>query len=339
MLRETTLYAMSAVATADYYTQYLTDAPGEQPGIWTGAQAERLGLSGTVSTDALRTLLEGRDPMSGSPLGMTLTDRTLANGKTIRAVAGFDATFSAPKSVSVLWSLTGNPAIVDVQAVRVALANLERFGASTRVRVNGTRQHPDTNGLTRATFLQTTSRADDPQLHTHAVISAKVQTPDGRWWALDARYLKRHQRMLGGFYQSALRAGMIERFGVSFTPVVNGQAEMVGMPDVLLDVFSKRTHQVDHSLTTKIEEFRGRQGRDPTRWERAALTREAAADTRGRKTGLGVDDLDARWQSEAARLGWDADRVLESIRSTDRTVVGSVTVDEVIDRLSTLGSS
>ena len=60
---------------------------------------------------------------------------------------------------------------------------------------------------------------------------------------------------------------------------------------------------------------------------------------RGRKTGLGVDDLDTRWQSEAARLGWDADRVLESIRSTDRTVVGSVTVDEVIDRLSTLGSS
>lgn len=150
MLRVTTLYASSAAATALYYTRYLTDAPGEEPGVWTGAKADRLGLSGRVSTEALAVLLEGRDPISGTPLGLALTDRVLANGKTIRAVAGFDATFSAPKSVSVLWALTGDPAVLDVhtQAVRVALANLERFGATTRVRVNGTRQHPDTNGLT-----------------------------------------------------------------------------------------------------------------------------------------------------------------------------------------------
>ena len=65
-----------------------------------------------------------------------------------------------------------------------------------------------------ATFRQTTSRADDPQLHTHAVISAKVQTDDGRWLALDARYLKRNQRMLGGLYQSVLRAELTHRYGV-----------------------------------------------------------------------------------------------------------------------------
>ena len=103
------------------------------------------------------------------------------------------------------------------------------------------RLHPDTDGLTMATFRQTTSRADDPQIHTHAVISAKVQTPDGRWLALDARYLKRHQRMLGGLYQSVLRNELTHRFGVDWLPIVNGQAEIAGVPDELLDVFSKRT--------------------------------------------------------------------------------------------------
>ena len=81
-----------------------------------------------------------------------------------------------------------------------------------------------------ASFRQTTSRDDDPQVHTHAVISAKVQTEDGRWWALDARYLKRHQRMLGGLYQSVLRAELTHRFGVGWEPIVNGQAEIAGVP-------------------------------------------------------------------------------------------------------------
>ncbi len=65
-------------------------------------------------------------------------------------------------------------------------------------------------------------------------ISAKVQTPDGRWLALDARYLKRHQRMLGGPYQSVLRAELTHRLGVEWRPIVNGQAEIAGIPDELL---------------------------------------------------------------------------------------------------------
>ena len=86
-----------------------------------------------------------------------------------------------------------------------------------------------------AAFRQTTSREDDPQLHTHAVISAKVQTADGRWLALDARYVKRNQRMLGGLYQSVLRAELSHRYGVAWEPIVNGQAEITGLPPELLD--------------------------------------------------------------------------------------------------------
>ena len=109
MIRVTTLYASTAASTARYYTRYLTDAPGELPGQWAGQQAGLLGLSGTVSTEALERVLSGHDPVTGDVLGMALVDRTMANGKTIRAVAGFDATVSAPKSVSVLWGLTGDP--------------------------------------------------------------------------------------------------------------------------------------------------------------------------------------------------------------------------------------
>jgi hypothetical protein len=76
MLRVTNLYAGSAAATAKYYTKYLTQAPGEKPGVWTGAQAAGLGLSGEVSTDALERLLTGCDPVTGVTLGYPLADRT-----------------------------------------------------------------------------------------------------------------------------------------------------------------------------------------------------------------------------------------------------------------------
>jgi conjugative relaxase-like TrwC/TraI family protein len=83
--------------------------------------------------------------------------------------------------------------------------------------------HLDTHGLTMAAFRQTTSRADDPQLHTHLVVSAKVQLPDERWMALDARFLKRHQRALGELYQSVLRAELTHRYGVTFEPTAQGE--------------------------------------------------------------------------------------------------------------------
>jgi conjugative relaxase-like TrwC/TraI family protein len=343
MLRVTTLYASSAVATAAYYTRYLAGAPGEEPGVWCGEQAAALGLSGRVAVDELQALLEGRDPMSGTPLGTALVDRTLADGRVIRAVAGFDATFSAPKSLSVWWALTGDPGLLEAHdiAVRAALDHLERFGATTRIRADARRLHPDAVGLSMATFRQTTSRADDPQLHSHAVISAKVQTGDGRWWALDARYLKRNQRMLGGLYQSVLRAELTHRYGVAWEAIVNGQAELAGTPAELVAVFSKRTVQVDAALAVKVEEFRARQGRDPTRWERAALCREAAADTRRHKTSVGVPDLRTRWETEAAGVGWTADRLVAELTATARSLdhVPPVTVEQVVDHLSASGSA
>jgi conjugative relaxase-like TrwC/TraI family protein len=253
---------------------------------------------------------------------------------------GFDATFSAPKSLSVLWALTGDDRFLEAHdtAVKAALAHLDRFGSTTRIRCNGGRLHPDTKGLTTAVFRQTTSRADDPQIHTHAVISAKVQTVDGRWMALDARYLTQRQRMLGGLYQSVLRNELTHRFGVGWRPIVNGQAEIAGMPTELLAVFSKRSAEIDDALDVKLEEFRDREGREPSPKERAAVEREASVDTRGHKSGLGVADLTTRWRGEAAETGWTVERLVAAI-DTAACELGSrpdegVTVSDVVEAVS-----
>ena len=166
MLRVTTLYASSAAATAAYYTRYLSGAPSEEPGVWSGRQADEFGLAGRVGADQLEALLEGRDPTSGTPLGNPLRDRTLSSGRVLRAVAGFDATFSAPKSLSVWWALTGDRGLLDAHdgAVMAALGHLERFGATTRLRVDGRRLHPDTLGLNKDTVARALIRLRDARL-------------------------------------------------------------------------------------------------------------------------------------------------------------------------------
>jgi len=131
------------------------------------------------------------------------------------------------------------------------------------------------------------------------------------------------------------------RFGVEWRPIVHGQAEIAGIPDELLAGFSKRTADIDQALADKLDDFRQREGRDPSRWERAALTREASADTRSRKSGNGAADLTTRWQTEAADAGWTADLLDASIdAATTHTVPsGPLIVPDVIEAVSQQHSS
>ena len=155
-----------------------------------------------MTGEDLRALLDARHPATGRPLGRRFGDSS---------ARGFDATFSAPKSVSALWALSPDRFVraevlaAHDTAVTAALAWFETHGAVTRRGRDGVDQ-VDTQGVVAALFRQHTSRTVDPQLHTHAVIAAKVQDPTGRWLSLDARFLKGQQRTIGWIYDAALRA-------------------------------------------------------------------------------------------------------------------------------------
>ncbi|MEJ7584211.1 MAG: MobF family relaxase [Acidimicrobiales bacterium] len=230
----------------DYYLD-----PDEPPGRWWGGGREALGLAGTVGGEDLRALLDGRHPESGDRLGRRFGDSS---------VRGFDATFSAPKSVSVLWALTPDPWVraevlaAHDAAVGAALGWFERHGAVTRRGRDGVLQ-VDALGVTAALFRQHTSRAVDPQLHTHAVIASKVQDETGKWLALDARFLKCQQRSIGAVYDSALRAELTGRFGVTWRERTPRVFDLTCVPTEVCEAFSKRSAQVEVKLAELVRRW------------------------------------------------------------------------------------
>jgi len=208
----------------DYYS-----GEGEAPGRWAGSGAAELGLEGTVERDQLHAVLSGRDPRTGEPLLRLLRkDR----------VPGFDVTFSAPKSVSVLWA-TGDERTAAVirdaheRSATAALGFVEREAAFTRL---GTDGHTAArgSGFVAAAFRHRMSRAGDPQLHTHVLVANLVKTPDGRWRTLDGQRLYRRAKTAGYLYQAHLRAELTRKLGVSWREVHRGAAEIAGVPDETL---------------------------------------------------------------------------------------------------------
>jgi hypothetical protein len=185
----------------DYYS-----GRGESPGRWTGGGAETLGLGGRVDDDGFMALMDGRDPRTGERLKRV-------GGRS--RVAAFDLTFSAPKSVSVLFAI-GEPvlagALVEAHesAVDAALEYLEREACRVRRDRGGVRRE-EGKGFVAAAYRHRMSRAEDPQLHTHVVAANMARGADGRWTALDATPIYQHAKAAGFLYQVHLRAAVRER--------------------------------------------------------------------------------------------------------------------------------
>ncbi len=135
-------------------------------------------------------------------------------------------------------------------------------------------------GIVAAAFRQHTSRALDPQLHTHLVIANRVKSPDGRWLALDARLIKHDQQTLSALYHVALRSELTASLGVRWNTPEHGIAEIADMPEALLAEFSTRTGAVARRIEEKLDRFITTMERDPTPRERWKLEREAAIDSR-----------------------------------------------------------
>jgi conjugative relaxase-like TrwC/TraI family protein len=259
----------------DYYA-----GRGESPGRWTGRGTEILGLAGEVNKDGFAALMEGRDPATGERL-----KRLGGRSK----VAAFDLTFSAPKSVSVLFAVgegAVSRALVEAHeaAVDAALDYLERETCRVRRGRGGTRREVG-EGFVSAGYRHRMSRAEDPQLHTHVVTANMARGAEGRWTALDATPIYQHARAAGFLYQAHLRAAVRERLPwVRWRPVRKGMAEIERLAPDVLSEFSTRRRQIQERERELLAA-----GVDVRRAGREAI----AHDTRDRKR-YGIDT--APWQ-------------------------------------------
>jgi Ti-type conjugative transfer relaxase TraA len=267
----------------DYYA-----GEGEAAGAWMGTGAAGLGLRGEVGEEGLARLLEGRGPNSGL---------WLRSARSPNAVAGFDLTLRAPKSVSVLFGVAepevaGQIIRAHERAVREAFGYLEREACWTRRGRAGAIRLPG-RGFVAAAFRHRSSRAGDPLLHTHVVVANATQAEDGRWTALDGRELYRHAKTAGYLYQAALRAELSRELGLRWHAAENGCADLEGVSRRVIEHFSQRR--------AEILELMGLRGESSAR-----AAQVATLETRRRKDyGVPVYRLREQWRARAAEHGLD----------------------------------
>lgn len=325
------LYYVEALPS--YYLD--TDEPA---GRWQGRGADLSGLRGEIEDADFLDIMAGIHPHSGGA--------TLGRAYGDESVRGFDITASAPKSVSTLFAL-GDPFVrAEVLAAHdaavAAMVGWVEDHAHTRYRINGQVSIVDAEGIIAATFRQHTSRALDPQLHTHVVLANRVRSPDGRWLALDARTIKLDQRTLSAIYHATLRAQLTTNIGIDWRPVENGIAEMAAIPDVVLEEFSARTADIARRTDEKLDRFIDTFGRDPTPRERWRLEREAVIDSRPAKAqNVDASALHAQWAGQVETIGLDPTRVADDPIGTQRLHrLNAKTRDQIIgSALSSLSES
>jgi conjugative relaxase-like TrwC/TraI family protein len=220
--------------------------------------------------------------------------------------AGLDLTFSAPKSVSVLFGFGDDGVVAEVReahraAVEQTIEYLEGLCARA-ARGHHTPGQPyqriETHGWAAAAFEHRTSRAGDPQLHTHVVIPNVVEGVDGRWSAWDTSEAYRQASTGGYLYQAVLRGELTRRLGVSWGPVRRGVAEIEGVPAGLRRLFSSRRQAIEEHLASH-----GQEG------PRAAQVALFATRPAKRRTADG--DLRRGWRKRAKEAGFSPVRVVK----------------------------
>ena len=280
--------AASYYEADDYYAE-----GGLAPSEWFGEAAKALGLKGEVDRDQFAALLEGQ--IGGEQLGRTSANAG-SDGKAEHR-PGWDITLSAPKSVSIMAEVAGDKRLIAAHgaAVKVALAHVENHMAATRIRDGGEIRREATGNLAIATFRHATSRAQDPQLHTHAVVINATQDKDGKWRSLEPRAFYQLQKEIGAIYRQELAHGVAE-LGYRIAPGKDAMFEIAGVPDKVIEVFSQRTAAIDARLAE-----RGTSREDAS----AAEKQIAALDTREAKTHADIRELRADWRATADASGFD----------------------------------
>ena len=275
----------SASGAANYFAKddYYTVEGSSEISLWAGEGSEALGLAGEVSKDAFEGVLNGILP-SGEAVAQVENRR-----------AGYDLTFSMPKSASVMAYVAGDKRVLaaNMAAVQKTMAWVEKNLAEGRRDVEGRKVPVQTGNLVYALFQHDTSRALDPQGHIHAVIANLTRMPDGKWQALHADKLWSHNSIIGSIYHAFLRAGL-ERIGYQVElKGKHGTFEISGVPKAVIGEFSQRREEIlDHATRLGIKSPEG--------------LREITK--RSRNPKLDVEDraaLKQGWIDQAAAHGFD----------------------------------
>jgi conjugative relaxase-like TrwC/TraI family protein len=275
---------------------------------WQGRLAEQRKLTGAVEAEHFARLSEGQHPHTEEQLVRHQVSRTY-EGKFGREVtsaehrAGWDATFSAPKSVSLTALVGGDERVREAhrESVRMALRELERY---TQARIGNVHAPETTGKFIAATFEHDTARPVDgyaaPQLHTHAVIFNMTERENSQTRALQPHELFVSQRYATAIYRSEL-ALRLERLGYELERGKHGQPEIRGYTKEYLEASSPRREQIKDHLRE--------QGIDG-----AAAAQIAAHHTRDRKELLSPEEVLGRHRELAAQHGHQADKIVAQAR-------------------------
>jgi len=277
-------------------------------GEWQGRLAGQFGLAGTVSAHDFASLSQGQHPQTGEQLVRQRASYEYqdAEGKTIKTMehrAGWDATFSAPKSVSLTALVGGDERVREAHrdSVRVALDQLERY---TQARIGSNHPAETTGKFIAAKFEHDTARPVDgyvaPQLHTHAVVFNVTERDNGQPRAIQPQSLFASQQFATAIYQSELTYHL-RQLGYEITTGRSGAPEIKGYTQEYLDASSPRSQQIREYL-----ERTGHSGK-----EAAEI---AAHSTRDRKEIHSPRDVMAAHRKLAADFGHQADAVVRAAR-------------------------
>src|ERR1700689_2883706 len=275
-------------------------------GEWQGRLAGQFGVAGTVSAEDFARLSQGQHPATGEQLVRQRPSYEYqdAAGKTVKTMehrAGWDATFSAPKSISLIALVAGddNVRVAHRESVRVALDQLEQY---TQARIGGNHAPETTAKFIAAKFEHDTARPVDgyvaPQLHTHAVVFNITERHNGQPRAIQPQSLFASQQFATAVYQSELTY-RLRQFGYEITAGRSGAPEIKGYTQEYLDASSPRSQQIREYL-------------ERTRRSGKEAAEIAAHATRDRKEIHSPREVMAAHRKLAADFGHQAEAVVRA---------------------------
>lgn len=328
------LTKLMAGTSTKYYTQTVEDVatdhgggmagyyntPGTPAGVWMGKGLDvihrQAGFNATKA-DISRVYDNLCDPDTGRSLSRIGRKKIEAG----EAVAGYDLTFTLPKSVDILWA-AGDPHVrrtimrCHKEAVKESIDWFESHDAYSRTGKDGiVKQHA--TGIIAATFTHWDSREGDPHLHDHVLISNIVRRPDGSTGALDGKALYSAAVAISERHTNIFMDKMTERLGVQWRQrqmpgTKSCVYDLVGIDDQLIDAFSRRNSEINQRLSKDVEQLRA-DGIEPTPSMLQKLHRRAWRLSRKPKPKepKSLHELMDGWNEELIRLGYDPQRIVQ----------------------------